>query len=541
MNVQFCRLDILIENRPLYDAAGRMVTDRLPLQVGGHLLHWAAPGPAWVWFKEAKRLLEDREAIARLDAPVNTQDARANASQALAQFNYVLQIVSAISRGYNLLNIVAWNDPIARQLYRYWIAGPPEMFGQNSSEAVFDQASDYNPNWYTGTQHLPMASMSGGKLQQTALRQTSTQPGGFFFPSALVVMTSVQPVGNGLTVENSAAVRNSPFVQNEYSTYCQGQVDFPISYACGMQGARVVFGGPASVDPAWAFRAVMPDGSVLPYMLDDWRAAYAGSFYGGREGGVAAPLRSYLQYFSTWVNGILSRTPYQVIQDSRAFVVYQNSRTITLNGGTDVAIGQILRTDQDVYAQMHTPNSSLDAAAAAAPLLGTAIGAAAGGIGAPLGAVIGGAVGAVIKIVNLSIPGDVRGHGRDDLGRYKLRFERGWLSGNPAAASPDEGAPALPADDLNFSPTFAASVISAVSGSPETANACPTAAMPASTPAPGEAPPAATGIQGSTQGGIASSGHGPSGAAVVIGLLAVGGIGYAGWRAGWFKRWLGRS
>lgn len=489
MSLQFCKLIFPVEARSLQDAYGNHLPV-YPLQYGSLLEQWADPTRSVGWIREANRLLRDNARIASLDAPVNRQDRTANANQANAQYQYVREIVTAIAHVYNLLNLVWWNDPDARRLYRQYIAGPPaiENIGSTNTpnRSVFEQIPDYNPNWYTKDYSFPTAnylSNGWGQLQSNALRQADhagAKPGTRFAISALILMAPTTALNPGQAVEMASAVYNTPMVRMKYAQSCS----FPLSAAdssVGSGGNFSGFGGrlgsvaqQAATQPAtlvsfpWDLQcqetstsytayssdgygnsphAIMPDGTELPKGFDDWRAAYYGPMYNGWTGTVVtAPLRDYLVWLQAWAASLAARTLPQIIQDTRAFTVYQNSMTIKYNGTTvQQAIASIVNTNADIEAQKHA--RSAEATVTSGFLLGAAgVASSVPGAGT-VAAVILGAAAAVVSVVDMLITKGTKGHGRDDLGRYKLQLERAWLSGDPTALDAQTGAPILPSSE----------------------------------------------------------------------------------------------
>lgn len=444
MSAQFCRLSITVQNRPLENVLGKVVAN--PLLVGKTLLHWADPIRAGAWFRHAKQLLSDSKRMTDLDRPVDTKDLQNNIAQSRAQVDYVAEILGAIAKGYNLLNIVWSNDPLARKNYRLFVSGPPTLYGGSFFTSLFSQEESYNKKWYT-TNPFPGA-FYGGSLPSAALHRTNSAEGIHFVPSAGLTIAAVPgtTIPSGLSVDLAQAIYNVPFVRSREIVRCGERLVYPINEQCSYQPPHTA--DPVAGKSASFSVAKMPDGTSLPVQFDDWRAAYYGSlgdvFAGNMVSGgaaVAAPLRDYLVWLSVWVQSLIDRTPTQIIQDSRAFVAYENAGTIAHNRN---ALQQIIDTPGDVEAQIHALDPGWQAVASGALAVGTA----AGGIGA----VIGGAVAAVITVGNMLIPKGVSGHGRDDLGRWKLQFERAWLSGNLGSEDPGEGQPILPPQDLSDPP-----------------------------------------------------------------------------------------
>lgn len=116
--------------------------------------HYCDLSVARWWFEIALALATDNRIIARLDtvSPDNGlfpeqagQNGPWNPIGWYAQVYYVRAIAEAIANGYNAMNIPWYIDPVARALYRDWLAGhePDE----------FNIRANYNDrNWFTNTE-----------------------------------------------------------------------------------------------------------------------------------------------------------------------------------------------------------------------------------------------------------------------------------------------------------------------------------------------------------------------------------------------------
>jgi len=146
------------------DAAGNNHSEHY-LNPGAVIRHWADPDLAKAWFQRAYDLAHDQRAIDALSAlgdqsiaaAAAVTDRGSAATGALvqtmtdrynAQIRYIADIVQAMAYGYNANNVLWFEDPVARWLYRYWISGPPA-----DPNAVFVKARSYGgtEGWYTGS------------------------------------------------------------------------------------------------------------------------------------------------------------------------------------------------------------------------------------------------------------------------------------------------------------------------------------------------------------------------------------------------------
>jgi len=458
-HTQFCRLAIYVQpGREFLDANNQVVND-YPLQVGTIFYQWADPSRAMGWFAEAGRLLSDQTTIDRLNAAVNTSDEKANATQVRMQLDYVQRIFTAIMRGYNLLNVPWHNDPVARQLYRKYLAGPPAQVGNNISSSVFGSQYDYNPNWYTKDKVFPgMQAVS--PLQQQALRLG--KPGDQFGITVMPVMGSLEPLTNNATVSLAQHIYNGVMVRTKQFQVCPvgtlykadgktidftSYTDFPWNNQCsstpnGLAVQSAFFGS-----TVYQGNTVMPDGKRLDNAFDDWRAIYQGPFYPGfsigpqQSTGTTCPLIQALPWAQEWVGSLLSRNAGQIIQDVYAYTAWQNLRTLAENPSAAQIAAGLAST---ISAQQHSPNAGAQIAATSIAAVGGALAVATYGISA----VIGGIAAAAITVGDALSNHGTQGIGRDDLGRYKPVIERSYLSGDSSTTDVTYGAPVLPASEL---------------------------------------------------------------------------------------------
>jgi len=154
---------------------------------------------------------------------------------------------------------------------------------------------------------------------------------------------------------------------------------------------------------------------------------------------VWAPLRAYLPWLQAWIGDLESRSPEQIIVDSRKFVIQQNLHWIQNAGGPDAFYRQLLAGQENRAADQGAADPNVQMAAAAVGAIGAALAGATYGISAVAGAVIG----AGLTIWDASRTHDVApdGNFKDDLGRYKPSFALGWLGGLGPGFPGEEGHP----------------------------------------------------------------------------------------------------
>src|SRR6185295_11033048 len=233
--VKFCRFEIPIVPRDLKDTFGHSVNP-YPLEIGGTLFQWADPVRAYGWFRYAQQLLNDQARLAALDAPVNTSDKDANRKQASDQLHYVAEVLGAIMRGYNLLNILWWNDPDARRLYRSYVSGAPLTAGASAAN-IYAEQNDYHPQWYTASNALPFARSGGSILQNVASKALSgSQQTVPFVISAMPQVVVYDKLRAGEALENADFIFNAAWVRMKYAEICVKPIAFPWTDQCNTDG-----------------------------------------------------------------------------------------------------------------------------------------------------------------------------------------------------------------------------------------------------------------------------------------------------------------
>lgn len=444
----FCRHILPVQNRPVFDGLGGVVTDASPLQIGSTFLHWADIPRGFGWVRAGLRLVHDRARIQALDAPPNRTNLEANQTQTLKQFSFILEALWSVAHAYNSYNLCWYNDPLARSLYRKWISGPPQYFGQNAGQSLFLERDDYNSTWYTTDNQFPLVGplvQNGSVLRNYVLEITKNmQFTGVRF--AIPAMLWVAPVGTlrpDQRPESADRVYNAPMIRTKFLKFCPASPGTPWTRQCGGPAGLTNLEIPAQeIQRGGVLRAIIPGTPNLNPGFDDWSSTYFGMPYGSSETVCAPPLRWILSWLQEWLDALDRRTPEEVIQDSRTFVAYQNARTIATNGGENGAIAKIAARESDLESQRHASSKGAADAASGIATVGAAV-APVPIVGQILGAVLG-VTAAAIRIGDaLSLHGTM-GHGRDDLGRYKIQWERAFLSGDPRTTNALDGAPALP-------------------------------------------------------------------------------------------------
>jgi hypothetical protein len=451
--VDWQRMAITIEQRELRTILGALVPV-YPLAVGAKLYHWAAPEAGMGWFREAAKWLgmSGRDYVAEADAATPHD-----------QFLLMKRICEAITNGFNALNIVWHNDPITRATYRNFIAGPPvgndghpATTEAQAKRSVFGTNENYGGNigWYT--ENLSV----GGPAEQPVITDPDRSSNGvgagilpkntrrlfnryFTFTAHTHPNIYLQTVGFNLCAAGSSSgiapleVELQTSVQNGF-WIIQADVrpDLFASKNSAFPTPTAFFRGDPSPSTISRATVIDPAGQRAPqsHVNWDWRDfVFLNPFPGGEIVAPGAELtasagpQEYVGYLREMVSGLLARRPSQIIQDSRASVMYSNKLSIESAGSIAAFIAQVSGTSTEIQHLVTTPDPLIDAAANLAFSIGGAASVATSGISA----VIGGAVGGALLISNRVAQHGISGLFRDDLGRWKPTFERGWLSGNP--------------------------------------------------------------------------------------------------------------
>lgn len=166
----------------------------------GTLTHWCDLDLANAWFAEAQRL--SNIALAAYSGPgaqdpgtkstpseiynlvVNPQATSSLVTQGDAgtingNINAVCAAMYALMQGYNALNIPWYMDPVARALWRQYMAGPPELYGGTGAgswqSAVYGNYN-YNSTWFVNGQNMP--GFSAGQIPTLTYGLWSALTGG---------------------------------------------------------------------------------------------------------------------------------------------------------------------------------------------------------------------------------------------------------------------------------------------------------------------------------------------------------------------------
>ena len=471
----------------IYDALG------FPAQVpdlpeGLRIAHWVAVREANAWFRYARRLALDPERM------------RAAASgTGWAASDYVAAIGKAIMQGYNALNIVWYNDPDARRLFRERFAGLPyapagTQYAGAGNVAEFGKLRNYNDDWYKPNEEFPVGKDFTGQVPAEAraafLRLYPRQdlaarhPNQVVLPVLPVIIPAnaqhldTDPPGI-LTYEfegtdhkfamgafhGSQAMGGvfgglvgAPDNENTLPGIRDWQNAFPDRVALGegqwgalgdyydaSSGQRT--GGVASIlDEATGARRAMPGWNSVGFDVAT-PMPFGGEFDATKPLKLAPPLRAVYGWLRDWAIMMDDRNPLSVVVCSRVYTAWRNAQVAkTLGDNPTTWFDEVSSTASDVMRQIQGESAVANTVAGLATAIGAGVSAAlpmTGGIPA----LIGGAISTVTLVANKSgmFSSGVQNRGRDDLGRYKPQFERGWLSGDPTDPT-GAGRPAFQVD-----------------------------------------------------------------------------------------------
>lgn len=454
MPSQFINLAITVRDRPLYDAVGGPVRP-YPLEVGQVIRHWCDPDLTAAWFAYANTLLNDPSGLG------------ANNGQVSA--GLLSMALDAICNGFNAANIVWWNQPTARAIYRKWLSGPPMSINGRWQAFVFGPDVNYGGSfadggtsgWFEEREDMPVTHSSpvpGGILPRLArlIFNRYYWPGvpdagarhptqfipaiGFTLKPASGTSGNLAPAFGDFSVDaRPLMVELMNEVQNTYwmmsaGNACDPEVAFP--RLCDLKDSR----GNYWVDTAGITHgpAVFSADWVGYDDMTDFRfAKAAGELVRDMELPAAPAPMEFIPYLRELAAAMAAMSPVDLIQDSRAFVVYQNySYVRESHTGLSGYLNAVFGTAPDQFARWTTPNPLMETAATTAYSIGGALAVQTYGISA----IVGGAVGAGLQIANRVIRHPGTAH-KDDLGRLKPCYERAWLSGDQDPNDAAAGAP----------------------------------------------------------------------------------------------------
>lgn len=372
----------------------------------------------------------------------------------------MVDVLTSIASGFNALNIVWFNDPDTRRIYRKWIAGPPYAPNNSAGENLFSKDVNYTHDWwYIAGQYFPIISDGGNSIapndgrggiipqQARALflryypRSQYARGHKNFFIQAVGLTLSIpatiadRATHNTIDLEVQNNVENDPFIVAYKRSVCPLPYDWGAPCGSGLLsvadpniGGEAIYLPTGQHDDTSRFPAQQI--YVLPY--SDWRTMFIGTTneVAGTEldpGQILLlypSMQSYLPWLLEWATSLVARTPTQIIQDSRAYVIFENMMQAQFNGGLESFLSFAMNQPSYLVQQRTATRPEVEAAAQAAFAIGGALAAETYGISA----LVGGAVGAGLMIGDRLVTNTIKSSYRDDIGRFKPALERAWLS-----------------------------------------------------------------------------------------------------------------
>jgi len=460
--------------RPLPDPWGGVVpTDQYPFRSGATLRQWANIELAQAHVAAAIKMLAEMDP--ELDATPNFSDIRVNRNQCRRQFGFLVQLSKHISRAYNALGILWYNDPNHRVIYRKYFSGAPVAVRGDFLE-VFMKSKNWGGlmRWYQKSERYPRVPVNaeGMGILPRETRDLLTRFGkdSVGNRSTKNVIEFVQQMSFVITPQDNAV--NDGTVRNVYNA---GSIknETRFSWTQDLYECANIMGEPWStedqanedqrcgaLDFVGTQRRVMSvdvggmkAGTVAPDPFNDWRcfAHHVNLNIANQTVPLksAPPLRSYLPYLAEVAESLNARHPYETIQDSRALPIWNNVKTVAANGGLQDTVSSAINTQASIASEQAAGSPELRAASQMTTALTTAVGPAIPFPGNIITMIIGGAASLVMTALNGTvIKGRISSHGRDDLGRYKIILDPQVLYPNVEATE----APVLP-DSAESVPT----------------------------------------------------------------------------------------
>lgn len=425
----------------------------------GTVAHFADLEVARNWAQYAKALANDEYKLAILNY-ISPNAGQAGLEYFIAQHEYVYDCFHAIAQFFNSLNIPWYTHPASRDLYRRWLAG---RFAGGDS-VLFNPRTDYNEqHWYSKAfltderdplrirplLTSPTPDERYGIIPREIREKWNrfgSKPGENdqfpieFRQRAGIALKKLD--GRWLLPDNDAPVDYQDNVLNE-AFVIPFSLDFNAIIATGRAE-------PATLprDRMLDFIARLDGGDVIDEdrwgntasvshrigRVSDWRT-YAWDdriSFGFPPWQAAAPLEMYLRWAREWADIIAAADPAQVLSDSRVNVIrtnFQWTESLGPEGFNRAA------STADTRAEREGKGSDvLSAVSALTGVTSSAI--------PVVGSIIGGVVSGGLNLINQFVrTGPPRSTSRDDLGRWKPKFERAYLGGDPLSTVPAEGVP----------------------------------------------------------------------------------------------------
>lgn len=375
--------------------------------------------------------------------------------------------LQSIMHGFNALNITWYSYPESRRLWRKYIAGPPQIIGSSSDFAEFG-LHDYNVGWFTSNKNNSQwpgwGCAPGGTcvpFSSSPAPGTTTLGSGSVTDAELRLAQSVPdfgspPVGRS-SLGNYAELTPTlwPFINvpqidvdaNGVPSYPhdqQGNVLNDPTSAPTVQNTSVYWslgfvderqGNPDDnflSAPQGAFRnAGSPGGPNIDMGSGTTQDANVFSFDNPSVGykRIGIPLSYYVPWLDEWIGILQSHDPQSIVAASRIYTTYVNNKSAnTYYGGPQNFIRQVINLPQNY--EMQETTGSLQNDLRVAGNAAAAVGGALAGVTFGISALIGGAAALALNIAASTVR-NTANIARDEFGRFKPVFERGWLSGNP--------------------------------------------------------------------------------------------------------------
>lgn len=425
------------------------------------VFHWADTQLAAAWFRYARQLANDQVQIGLLDVPF----AQASFATSHRQARFMRLIVEALANGYNALNIPWYNHPTARSLWREWWSGPAGRAGGEGSTARSDEfvaSRNWNDAWYKGAKPDWMWPVNArlSEVSSDAPTLGTTRFHGRIGQSVERAFRTHYPRRNnadahpielvpqaGLTLGLAPGVTPRPNTQIVYEPEIVNKA-FAFSSRLGVSDEGGV------CPPTTDIFQCMPGGPVTgssciynnapcarshatrEIAATDWRSFVfdeAFELFGTEVDprtklAAYVPLREHLPWLQAWTNAVAAESPESIILAARDWVWQVNAMWQDVLGGEDAFLSKVVHNSRTVLDEMHREDPTAQAVAGGIGALGSTLGAFTFGISA----LVGGAVSTVIRLADAGTIKATQGFGRDDIGRYKPVYERGWLTGDAA-------------------------------------------------------------------------------------------------------------
>lgn len=428
-------------------AAGAQRWERLaiPTASGVNVYHWADKALAAQWLAFGSALLNER---ALWDNALSL-DPNVDAGSVAPLLNVCMGAFAMVC---NSLNIQWHTLPECRKVYRQYFSGEPDGFPNEPSMRgpLYGKVPNYADDWWRGTSNAALPYCVGtagvrGIFARRAVELTRRHRNNPNAATFLSLDTVPKVIPWALTPEGAALYTDitAPNVINSVPVFPRHGAGFECK-----QLREPTRGGSNAVWRDCPALTQPPGTQNDDEFYQGWsrdrnaRVRWSNDVCYLPPDELVAFVRAMFSALN--VETGVGRNFEQAILHSRAYVVQFNLDAANANGGLESWISALGNRDANLLRQQTAPSPDVQATIAAVGAIGGSVAAGltvANPLAGAIAALALGAITTIAKFVDMLSVKAPTGVGRDDLGRYKPVFERGWLGGDPNQTDVSRGAP----------------------------------------------------------------------------------------------------